>query len=283
MSGLLGDIEDFFQRREDDLKVDLHGVAHALEDLPADARAEGEKILSTPSGTDLQHRIFDVLENAVVDAYGHAELLETLRFLASYPVKAYTYQVSPSVSRGERADAAKMKRLAAQGFTATINLCAELPKGDTPVIATAGLTGKMLTHHVGIVDMNPPTVAQVMDYLETVTQLVAAGHRVYVHCEAGKSRTGVIIACHRMALMGWSAQDALTEAKNFGCSVPMQQAFIEDFARKLDAQWKARDAGAPLPFPALKGYPALRPGSVRATPRELSATLDSVTGGSGLI
>ena len=82
-----------------------------------------------------------------------------------------------------------------------------------------------------------------------------------VHCEAGKARTGVAIACYRMAVAGWSAADALTEAVNFGCSVPGQQAFISTFGAMLQAG------------PVAGRYPRLPLGSVMATPAQLSATI----------
>jgi hypothetical protein len=119
--------------------------------------------------------------------------------------------------------------------------------------------------------MNPPTAGQVVDLLNLLTDLENDGVRTYLHCEAGKARTGVMTACYRMAIMGWSDEDTVTEAKNFGCSVPMQQHFIEEFAAEL-ANGIAVSATTPRKFP-------LKPlGSVKATPEQLSATLEAVAG-----
>jgi hypothetical protein len=160
--------------------------------------------------------------------------------------------------------------LAEQGFGATINLCKETRDGDAPEIARAGLP-QVRTFHIPIVDMNPPTAGQVVDLLNLLTDLENDGVRTYLHCEAGKARTGVMTACYRMAIMGWSDEDAVTEAKNFGCSVPMQQHFIEEFAAEL-ANGIAVSATTPRKFP-------LKPlGSVKATPEQLSATLEAVAG-----
>jgi hypothetical protein len=143
--------------------------------------------------------------------------------------------------------------------------------GDGPVIEQAGLAGKLVTYHIPIVDMNPPKLAQVVALLDLLTGPEAM--RTYVHCEAGKARTGVMTACYRMAVMGWNATDALIEAKNFGCSVPMQQAFIQAFGAMLQANDRA--GGGQEASSALGAYP-LRPlGSVRATIAELTATVAS--------
>jgi hypothetical protein len=79
-----------------------------------------------------------------------------------------------------------------------------------------------------------------------------------------------------MAVMGWEPAEALAEATNFGCSVPMQQAFIQEIGLMLEAQHQARVTNSPLPHPVLGAYPLLAPGSVKATPQQLAATLDSV-------
>jgi len=39
---------------------------------------------------------------------------------------------------------------------------------------------------------------------------------VFVHCRRGKDRTGVVIACYRMRAEGWTAEQALGEAKQHG-------------------------------------------------------------------
>jgi hypothetical protein len=40
-------------------------------------------------------------------------------------------------------------------------------------------------------------------------------------------------ASYRMAVMGWSPEAALLEARNFGCSIPDQLDFIQDFGELL--------------------------------------------------
>jgi hypothetical protein len=57
--------------------------------------------------------------------------------------------------------------------------------------------------------------------------------------------------------MGWSVEQALTEASNFGCSVPAQLEFIADFGERL--------GGVP-------GYPRMPLGD-KATQDQLNATL----------
>jgi hypothetical protein len=243
--------------------ADARYFAHALEDLPADARQQAVAIAGLGPGTSLRHRVRDALETAALDCYGNLERVPLLHFLADYPVTPYTYQVSRLTSRGQRPDPAKLAELAhQQGCRATINLCAEMTEGDDPAIAAAGLAGVLTTSHIPITDMETPTVAQVTELLDLLSG--AGAEPTYVHCEAGRGRTGVAIACYRMAVGGWSVADALREAENFGCSVPKQQAFIEVFGELLAAG-------------SIPGRYPLRPvGSVSPTLAQLAATIRAV-------
>jgi hypothetical protein len=262
-------IDEFFHpKRPERGDVDVHRVAHAVEDIDdQDERKQAEDIFSTPAGAALQKRAFDVLENAVLDAFGNLE--PVLTFLSRYPTKPYTYEVSPYLFRGSRPSAVELKSFYEQvpEFDAAINLCEETPNGDLPTIQAAGLEGEIEDVHIGIVDMTRPSMGQVAELLEKLRELESRQVRAYMHCEAGKGRTGEMTACVRMAAMGWSMTDALREAKNFGCSVPTQIAFIEEVGTQLG---DGRNAGS------LNGYPLKPLGSERPTDEQLSLTLESV-------
>jgi len=108
----------------------------------------------------------------------------------------------------------------------------------------------------------------VIEFLQVLAEPGAS--RTYLHCEAGKGRTGVMAACYRMAVMGWSSQDAQLEAVNFGCSTADQLGFIQDFGRKL------LQAG-----PELHGYPCEPLGSHSLTASERDETIAKAAAASG--
>jgi hypothetical protein len=252
----------------------LH-VTHALEDLPEPARARVTGIIGAVPGPLLRKRIFDDLEDAAAHAYGNLERVPLLRFLSHYPVPSYTYRISGVMARGERPGPQKLIDLCRRkGFRATVNLCAEMTAGDAVLIGEAGLASELRTHHIPIVDLEPPKLAQVLELLDLLTGPGAL--LTYVHCEAGKCRTGVMTACYRMAVMGWTAVDALTEARNFGCVIPGQLAFIEMFGNMLAEGYEARAAGQLPATCELGQYPLQPPGSLRATPQELATLIATV-------
>lgn len=252
------------------MHMDVRHFAYALEDLPDEVRDQAAEIAGTQPGLSLRRRVMDECESAAFDAFGPLEQVPLLHFLSRYPVTPYTYRVSPVVSRGERPDAVKLAALVASGHRATLNLCAEVDGGDAPAIVAAGLAGVLRTSHVPITDMETPTIAQLTEILDLLAGPDA--ELTYVHCEAGKGRTGVVIACYRMAVMGWDAADSLVEAANFGCRPPGQLAFIRELGDTL---------ANGLLGAAVGRYPLLPLGSVRATPEQLTATVRVIGGGGG--
>ena len=212
----------------------LQHISVAFEDIPEDMHETVRMILMRPQeDTSLRQRVLDVVKDAGGGGYGEIEdvtrRLSFLHMLSSLSTHSpYTYKVDDTVIRGSRPTPDKLRSLYAGGCQATVNLCREMPVGDADLIDQAGLTGQMDTKHIGIIDNTPPApedVAELIAYLASRREGL-----VYVHCEAGVGRTGVMVACHRME-QGWTLANALHEARQFGCAMPDQLAFIEDRGR----------------------------------------------------
>jgi protein tyrosine phosphatase (PTP) superfamily phosphohydrolase (DUF442 family) len=79
-----------------------------------------------------------------------------------------------------------------------------------------------------MVSVARPTRDQVNSILSTITN---ATGRVFIHCQAGKDRTGTVVACYRMVQDHWSAERALREADEFRMAegVTWFREFVRDF------------------------------------------------------
>ena len=55
-----------------------------------------------------------------------------------------------------------------------------------------------------------------------------ANQPTYVHCEAGKGRTGCAVACYRMAIQNWTAEQAIEDGKKFGLQLESQISWLRD-------------------------------------------------------
>jgi protein tyrosine/serine phosphatase len=65
------------------------------------------------------------------------------------------------------------------------------------------------------VPMNGNVVPRETDIIKILT-ILGSGDRVFVHCKQGKDRTGMVVACYRIAADGWENRKALSEAKSLG-------------------------------------------------------------------
>ena len=61
---------------------------------------------------------------------------------------------------------------------------------------------------------NNPDAGQIAEFLELLR--ANPEKQVFVHCQRGAERTGVMVACYRMSVSNWTAEQSLTEMEQFG-------------------------------------------------------------------
>lgn len=141
-------------------------------------------------------------------------------------------QVAPGLLRGEQPTAEGMHWLKEQGVRTVIDLT-EGKSYDKAWGAAAGLRTVHLPQHA----FDAPTLDQARAFLREATNPV--NQPVYFHCYHGSDRTGTMAAVYRIAVQGWTAEQAIAELGEYGFNTPYEMAklqFIRDFA----ATWRGR-------------------------------------------
>ena len=83
----------------------------------------------------------------------------------------------------------------------------------------------------------------IVRFLKTVTD--KANFPVFVHCQHGADRTGVTCAVYRVAVQGWSKEDALKEMTEGGYGFHRAWRNLPSYVRKLDVDEIKRRAALP--------------------------------------
>ncbi len=183
------------------------------------------------------------------------------------------YKLSTDLYRGAEplpAGYAEMKKM---GFKTVINLRAY--HSDTGLCEAATLFGAQIRMKQLI-----PEPEEVSQFLRIVTNPELAPY--FVHCDKGAERTGVMCAIYRVAVCGWSKEDAIEEMTRggFGTHITWVQlvAYIESVdlqdlreqvaigkAKAADAAVAAKTA-TPAPAPAPAAPPAPTPAAPPTPP-----------------
>jgi protein-tyrosine phosphatase len=134
--------------------------------------------------------------------------------------------VDDHLFRGAQPSVAGIQTLKALGVTALIDLTLPDTLGE---IEKAEAEARGISYFsVPMESLAPPAPGQVSAILSIITN---SPGKVFLHCRAGKDRTGTIVACYRMVHCNWSNEEALHEANLFRMApgaVQMKE-FIRDF------------------------------------------------------
>ena len=68
-------------------------------------------------------------------------------------------------------------------------------------------------YDIGCSDFLPPEPEKVLKVMDII---MGSSQKIYIHCLAGKDRTGFMCAVYRMKLCGWSYEQAIDEMDRLG-------------------------------------------------------------------
>lgn len=131
-----------------------------------------------------------------------------------------------------RSDVGKLVQL---GVKAIVNTCEEFP-GYQQLYTELGIT----QYHMPTVDFTHPTLESVTAAVRFMESQIALGHRVYVHCKAGRARSATVVMCYLMAAHNMTPQEAqqllVSKRRQVLASVysrPVVKAFEQQLKNRL--------------------------------------------------
>jgi tyrosine-protein phosphatase SIW14 len=148
------------------------------------------------------------------------------------------FQVSDDLYRGAQPTPAGMQELQKLGVRTIINL--REPDADT-----VGLQGTNLVCECIPMTAFHPKDDDVVRFLQIVTD--AQRGPVFVHCKRGADRTGMMCAIYRVAVQGWTKEQALDEMTRGGFGFCAGYQNLVRYIRDLDIDAIRQRALSPEP------------------------------------
>lgn len=158
------------------------------------------------------------------------------------------HKVNDHIYRGAQPRKGGIKRLSELGIKTIINLRHE--SDDTRAERREAEAAGIKFFNVPMATLGRPSDGQVARVLELIND--SENSPVFIHCQRGSDRTGMIVALYRTSREGWTVKQALTEAKQHGMRWIQfaKKHYVADYHRgwiekSKDAKTVATDANAP--------------------------------------
>jgi len=149
-------------------------------------------------------------------------------------------EICPGLARGGDPGEEGLRYLRDKGYRTIVSF---LPSQDeSAFVVHSGMKYVHIPMHSGPFSAEPPTDEQVRQFLSVVKDTTQ--YPIFIHCHAGKDRTGAMSAIYRMDACGWTTDEAVQEMKAFGFAGRYKRLFkyVRDYSAR---QPKAPDATAP--------------------------------------
>jgi len=150
-------------------------------------------------------------------------------------------KINTNYYRGAQPDDRDYRDLAALGVRTVIDLTRDGRANESRLVQQAG----MKFYRIPLTTSERPSDAAVTQFLKLVND--PANQPVYVHCQGGRHRTGVMTAVYRMTQDGWNADQAYQEMKRYRFEGfpghPALKTFVYDYYSRVQRPVIA-DAGS---------------------------------------
>jgi protein tyrosine/serine phosphatase len=149
-------------------------------------------------------------------------------------------KINDNYYRGAQPNDRDYADLAALGVRTVIDLTRDGRSDEPGLVERAG----MKFYRIPMTTSDRPAEAAVSQFLTLVSD--PANQPVYVHCQGGRHRTGVMTAVYRMTEDGWTANRAYAEMKQFNFEGfpghPTLKTFVYDYYTQIDRSHGAGQA-----------------------------------------
>jgi uncharacterized protein (TIGR01244 family) len=153
----------------------------------------------------------------------------------SYEKLPNFHQVNENLYRGAQPQRGGLKKLSELGIKTVINLRGA--SEDTQKEQAEAEASGMRYFNIPLSALGRPTDEQIERALAIIDS--RENWPVFVHCQRGADRTGVVIAAYRISHEQWTGEQAIAEAKRFGLAGIQfrKKDYISDYyKRRRDAQ-----------------------------------------------
>lgn len=119
----------------------------------------------------------------------------------------------------------RVRQIMEAGITFFLDLTAanQLKPYASVLQQEAILLGKSVTHQrLSIADFGVPTLAEMVEVLDTIDAALDAEQGVYLHCWGGTGRTGTVVGCY-LVRHGMSGEAALNKIAQLREAIPGSQ------------------------------------------------------------
>ena len=142
-------------------------------------------------------------------------------------------RVADGIFRGAQPEPEGYATLKAMGVRTVINL--RTRHGEREAVEAAGMQSVEIPMNV-MKNVDPASVRKALSVMTD-----PANQPVFVHCQHGKDRTGLVAAVYRMEVDGWSEAEAEAEMEAFGFHEVWFQ--LKEFVRRYPVDRKGIRAG----------------------------------------